>query len=427
MTVINTNIGALNAHESGRKANLALEKSFERLSSGKRINRASDDAAGLAVSSKMIKLIKGMNRAVLNTQDGISLVQTAESSIKEINNMLFRIRELAVQMATGTYSGKDRDYAQLEVEQLLEQIDKISDNAKFNNVTLLDGAYIKDIRSGDSNKEIIPLYIKSTHTTKLGRIEAFSKEVAVDGGSDTSLNNQINVKEGTIVEIDTSVFSNDFKDFLKEDHLGTFSLAAPVNGTVAVLDADDDNDSFQINAKTGVITSKFQMDFEDTGLAKDDNGDGNLNDATQVGGVIGESVAGTKVFQIQVTYTRRDGATHTENLKLNLTNVDESQLDDVDVSSQASATRAVETLDKVINEISERQARLGALQNRMTHAINYLSSASMYTEFTVGRIMDADYSKESTQLAKQQILAQVATAMLAQANNSTQTVLTLLQ
>ena len=169
------------------------------------------------------------------------------------------------------------------------------------------------------------------------------------------------------------------------------------------------------------------MDFEDTGLAKDDNGDGTLTDATAVGGIIGESVAGTKVFQVQVTYTNRAGTAHTENLKLNLTNEVEDQLDDINVETAAKATRAIETLDKALEEVSTAQAKLGAIQNRLSHNIDNLSKGSMLTEQSVGRIVDADFATETSELSKQQILAQAATSMLAQANQSKQSVLALLQ
>jgi flagellin len=403
------------------------ETSMERLSSGLRINGAADDAAGLAVANKMTSQLKGIKMAVRNSQDGISLVQTAESGMGEISNMILRMRELAVQMENGIYTAKDRDNAQLEVNALLAEIDKIANNTRFNDVKVLDGSYDATIRAGNTNAETIRVAIGSLKTADNAKIEAKAVEFAVDGGTDTNTANQLNVQEATVVKIDTSVFSDTFKAAFKTDSLGVFSLAAPANGTIDALDADDDNDSFTIDAKTGVITSKFQMDFEDTGLAKDDDGDDTLDDATTVGEKIGESVAGTKLFQIQVTYTDRDSNVHTEGLKLTLTNEVEDALADIKVETAAEASRAIETLDKALEEVSSAQAKLGAIQNRLQHNIDNLSKSAMLTEQSVGRVVDADFATETSNLSIQQILNQAATAMLAQANQSNQSVLSLLQ
>jgi len=151
MTVINTNVGALQARTYAVRADNAVTKAMERLSSGLRINSAADDAAGLAVANKMESQIRGMNMAIRNSQDGISLVQTAEAAMGEINNMVIRMRELAVQMNNGVYTDADRSNAQLEVTALLAEIDKVADNSAFNQVKILDGTYSQDIRAGNTN------------------------------------------------------------------------------------------------------------------------------------------------------------------------------------------------------------------------------------------------------------------------------------
>ena len=344
-------------------------------------------------------------------------------------------------MENGIYTAKDRDNAQLEVNALLAEIDKIANNTRFNDVKVLDGSYDKTIRAGNTNAETIRVAVGSLKSSDTAKIEAhavekaFLQEAAGGGTAGTTGDpTDLEVKEGTVVTVDTSLFSSTFKEFFKADSLGTFSLEAPANGTIAALDPDDDNDSFTIDAKTGLITSKFQMDFEDTGLAKDDNGDGTINDATAVGEKIGESVAGTKFFNLQVTYTKRDTTTHVETLILELKDNDTgdgaaigSQLDDIEVETTAKATRAIETLNKALKEVSTAQAKLGAIQNRLTHNIDNLSKGSMLTEQSVGRIVDADFATETSELSKQQILAQAATSMLAQANQSKQSVLALLQ
>ncbi|MBL6606324.1 MAG: flagellin, partial [Alphaproteobacteria bacterium] len=168
MTVINTNVGALQARTYAVRADGNVTKAMERLSSGLRINSAADDAAGLAVANKMESQIRGMNMAIRNSQDGISLVQTAESAMGEINNMVIRMRELAVQMNNGVYTDTDRANAQLEVTALLAEIDKVATNSAFNQVKILDGTYSQDIRAGNTNPEVINVTIDRMNTDSLG-------------------------------------------------------------------------------------------------------------------------------------------------------------------------------------------------------------------------------------------------------------------
>ena len=276
MTVINTNIGALKARLHSIKANNGMEKAMERLSSGQRINRAADDAAGLAVASKMTAQLRGINMAIRNAQDGMSLVETAEAAMMEVMNMLTRMRELGVQMNNGVYTDADRVNANLEKNQLIAEITKVTDNTQFNNVTLLDGSYSKELRVGNLNTEVI---------------------------------------------------------------------------TVSILD--------------------------------------------------------------MAVSTLATGAAVT--------------LSAMTISTQAGAAIAVTTLDAAILNLAEYQATLGAKHNRLQHTISFLSNASVLTEQARGRIMDSDFASESSNLAKNQILNQAATSMLAQANQSKQTLMGLIQ
>jgi flagellin-like hook-associated protein FlgL len=168
MTVINTNVGALMARTYAARANEKMTTSMERLSSGLRINSAADDAAGLAVANKMQSQQRGINMAMRNSQDGISLVQTAESGMSEITNMILRMRELAVQMDNGIYTSVDRDNAQREINALLAEIDKIAANTRFNDVALLDGSYDQTIRAGNTNAETVRIAINSLFTADNG-------------------------------------------------------------------------------------------------------------------------------------------------------------------------------------------------------------------------------------------------------------------
>ena len=441
MTVINTNVGALMARTYATKANDKMQTSMERLSSGMRINSAADDAAGLAVANKMSSQLSGIKMAIRNSQDGISLVQTAEAGMGEITNMILRMRELAVQMENGIYTNKDRDNAQLEVNALLSEIDKISTNTRFNDVAVLDGSYDQTIRAGNTNAETIRVNIGSLATASTATIEqhAVEKAYRTTGGGTAGTDadpTDLNVLEGNSITIDTSVFSDAFKESFKTDSLGTFSLAASVNDD----GQNEDNSAFTIDAKTGKITSKYIVDFDSTQKWTGD--DDNPTDSDQVadGGTIGgaaaDNGAGAKEpFLIEVTYTHRDGTTtHNEVIQLVLLDdtvanggSNDGNLSTIEVETTAKATRAIETLNKALEEVSTAQAKLGAIQNRLTHNIDNLSKGSMLTEQSVGRIVDADFATETSELSKQQILAQAATSMLAQANQSKQSVLALLQ
>ena len=391
MTVINTNVGALMARTYATKANDKMQTSMERLSSGMRINSAADDAAGLAVANKMTSQLSGIKMAIRNSQDGISLVQTAEAGMGEITNMILRMRELAVQMENGIYTAKDRDNAQLEVNALLAEMDKIANNTRFNDVKVLDGSYDQTIRAGNTNAETIRVEVSSLKTTDNAKITGFAKNtptVHADGvtstGADTDLAVTMGITNASKVEIDTSLFSADFKAAFKLDSLGVFTRTL-----------DDGTNKFDIDSKTGKMTSNTAM------------------------------AVGADSFN--VIYTARDGTAHTEKITLNIVAATEKNLSEIQVETSAEASHAIETLDKALEEVSSAQAKLGAIQNRLSHNIDNLSKSSMLTEQSVGRIVDADFATETSELSKQQILAQAATSMLAQANQSKQSVLALLQ
>jgi flagellin len=407
VTVINTNVGALMARTYATKANDKMQTSMERLSSGLRINSAADDAAGMAVANKMSSQLSGIKMAIRNSQDGISLVQTAESGMGEITNMILRMRELAVQMENGIYTAKDRDNAQLEINALLAEVDKIATNTRFNDVAVLDGSYDQTIRAGNTNAETIRVNIGSLKTADNAKITNFALNRAAeytggtaDGidadGTDTDIG--VTMGAGTtasVVEIDTSVFSTAFKNIFKQDSLGVFTLTG----------ADAGN--FSIDAKTGKVTSTAAMTA---------SADANT--------------ASVDADTLNVVYTPRTSSglsAHTEAIFLHVTAATEKTLSSIKVETSANATHAIETLDKALEEVSTAQAKLGAIQNRLSHNIDNLSKGSMLTEQSVGRIVDADFATETSELSKQQILAQAATSMLAQANQSKQSVLALLQ
>ena len=290
MTVINTNVGALNARVAALSAQTNMEKAMQRLSSGMRINSAADDAAGLAVATKMESQLRGINMAIRNSNDGISLVQTAESGMSEISNMVIRMRELSVQMHNGIYSDGDRANAQLEVDALLAEIDKIANNTAFNGVKVLDGSYNSDIRAGNTNPEVINIAINRMNTDTLGGVGiTLATDAAVDTSSTfvhTGAKTELNVAEGQ-VQISKDTFNQGFKDFVIANAAGTYSLSS-----------DTDAALFQVNQTTGTITLKDNVGELDFDNARDANFDG--------------------VYEFAVTYTVGSESV-TENLKLTVT------------------------------------------------------------------------------------------------------------
>ena len=472
MTVINTNVGALMARTYASKAAQQTETSMERLSSGLRINGSADDAAGMAVANKMRSQLNGIKMAIRNSQDGISLVQTAESGMSEISNMILRMRELAVQMENGIYTSKDRDNAQLEINALLQEVDKIAVNTRFNDVNLLDGNYDQTIRAGNTNAETIRIAIDGLQTPDVAKFTEFALEKAVgqsgasvgtagtedytnddfetaqaaaiadgyhnlsndgaDGVDADGTDTDLTVRDGTDFKIDTSLFSSAFKEAFKADSLGTFSLGSVGTATHTgdnvndrELDFDtlsEVTDQWQIDAKTGEVKLASGADWDWTDMSTDVSGDAGVGDAAD------EALAAQANFwSFNVVYTNRDGDAHTETINVTISEAAAQQLDDIKVESQAEATRAIETLDLALEEVSSAQAKLGAIQNRLQHNIDNLSKGAMLTEQAVGRVVDADFASETSNLSKQQILNQAATAMLAQANQSKQSVLSLLQ
>ena len=394
MTVINTNVGALMARTYATKANDKMQTSMERLSSGMRINSAADDAAGLAVANKMTSQLSGIKMAIRNSQDGISLVQTAESGMGEITNMILRMRELAVQMENGIYTAKDRDNAQLEVNALLAEMDKIANNTRFNDVKVLDGSYDQTVRAGNTNAETIRVNIGSLKAADNAKLTSYAVEKATATVAATAANTitltAASAAAGQIQINTVSLADSTFKEKFKSDSLGVFSLGA--SGIHAQYDID---------AKTGELTSKAAV--------------------ADVGGSDGA---------LTVTYAARTGsgiADHVFTINLTVSAGQSSNLSGIKVETTVNAGHAVETLDKALEEVSTAQAKLGAIQNRLSHNIDNLSKGSMLTEQSVGRIIDADFATETSELSKQQILAQAATSMLAQANQSKQSVLALLQ
>ena len=303
MTVINTNVGALQARTYAVRADSSVTKAMERLSSGLRINSAADDAAGLAVANKMESQIRGMNMAIRNSQDGISLVQTAEAAMGEINNMVIRMRELAVQMNNGVYTDADRANAQLEVTALLAEIDKVADNSAFNQVKILDGTYSQDIRAGNTNPETITVTIDRMNTDSLGGGRVLTGETAATLEAIPSVVAGVDVNtaagSNTAKHFETTITASEGRPTIALTELGLNAFAsANAGGTYSISAAASNSD----HAKFAIVGSEITLSTGNTEL--DFEG--------------GSSAAGTDTYSFKVSYTK-DGVTVTDDISLNIT------------------------------------------------------------------------------------------------------------
>ena len=402
---IQHNIAALNSYRQLSGNNSAVAKNLEKLSSGYKINRAGDDAAGLAISEKMRAQITGLETAQKNANDGISLVQTAEGALTEVHSMLNRMVELADQSANGTYDDKtDRANLQKEVKSLLGEIDRIADSTNFNGIDLLNGKL-------------------STATTSTFSGVATTDKAAVDL---------------------TFTFADQFKDgadgvlnvkFAHQAKTTTPTAAVAENGEITItLDATQNFNADAIKtALAGANTDAIKDATQKTKIEE------LLKSATVVGsGITGLAAAngvavetGQKAGPIGEALTLQIGDTSASfnQMKVSVGDMHAKALgvDTVDVSTQAGGQAAVEKLKAAINSVSSTRGDLGAIQNRLEHTINNLSVTTENMTAAESRIRDTDMAKEMMAYTKNNILVQASQAMLAQANQVPQGVLQLLQ
>ena len=389
MTVINTNVKSLISQNALNKNNRALSAAMEQLSTGKRINSAKDDAAGLAISSRMTAQIRGLDQAVRNGNDGISMLQTAEGALIEVTNMLQRMRELSVQAANDTYAPQDRGYLDQEFQQLKDEIHRVSRATQWNGMNILDGSFVGD--EGVAGKFAFQIGANEgqTVTHTLGDI-GFRKAV-----------------------IETEV-TREPAAAIKQQ--GTITLS----GTYAAGDSVSVNLSGTAYSYT-VIAADVASDDNDTNLAAI---------ATKLKAVIPAGTATSTVSGAVITYT---AAANNVDLAATVSRTvvgDEAALagiQDLDIATTPKASDALAALDIGIDTINSARADIGAMINRLTYAVDNLTNVSQYTSASRSTIQDADYAKASSELARTQIIQQAATAVLAQANQQTQTVLKLLQ
>ena len=389
MTVINTNIGATITANSLAKNERAMNTAMERLSTGKRINSAADDAAGLAISQRLNAQVKGLDQAARNSNDAISMLQTADGAAIEITNMLQRMRELAVQATSDSNTTDDVSNLDLEFKALAEEIDRIVDATQWNGENILDGT------GGD-----------------------------LDDGSFTF---QIGANDGQTVTVDFSDFNlgdggTTTSTSLTASTEGTSSVAAVYSGTVATL---TENTTYTFNDGSNTLTVDIDSGADlatQVAAIKAADGYSDLDFAVS---------AGTNAFTM--TYASAGVISTAPTLvsiatdDINPMGKDLSGMTATTATITTTTANVIATLDTAISGVTTQRATFGAVMNRLEYTVDNLANVSQNTSASMSRISDADYAAETTELARTQIIQQAGTAMLSQANQQAQSVLALLK
>ncbi len=550
--VVQHNMGAMNANRMMNITASSLSKSTEKLSSGYRINRAADDAAGLSISEKMRGQIRGLTQASSNAQDGISLIQTAEGALNESHSILQRMRELSVQAANGTETEDDREAVQSEIEQLQNELTRISDTTEFNTMKLLDGSQAGP--SGVSSSGNV------TTGASIAKLKSATKTVTAADASGVDNadfgEEYINI-DGAVIKVDFSKLSDSDKEALKIDWTGNtsstvskkaaeifektinnaidesglsvehvsvsasgttgFKITSGSEGINSVIKTDEANNTFGTSTANGIFATTFDTandDFNETGSTKyngeaitanskfyaeingqklvvessavnngdamatvaknlaaqinaaitkyntttaaareeddklkdvtvDVTKDGRLSITSESGTVILSDFDGSEVVKnlgLDASSTKsaanggitlQIGANENQTMNFGIDNMSAESLGvgkgRIDLTSQTKASSATTTIDSAIKKVSAQRSQLGAVQNRLEHTINNLDAAAENTQTAESRIRDTDMAKEMVEYSKNNILSQAGQSMLAQANQSNQGILSLLQ
>ena len=541
--IVQHNMSAMNANRMLGVTSSSLSKSTEKLSSGYRINRAADDAAGLSISEKMRSQIRGLNKASDNAQDGISLIQTAEGALNESHSILQRMRELSVQASNGTETDDDREAVQKEIEQLQDELTRISSTTEFNTMKLLDGSLAGPQGVSKGSNQTIGSQISNLKAAETG----MTVGVDTSGATDTDFFKKETIKiDGADITVDWTTLTSEEKAALKQnwaasdsskaskaatimqdkineaiDNSGlgvahvtvkssvaagkaSFNIKSGSEGTDSKIDINSANNTDTVigvtlgtvTAKTGstkysgdgvAATEKFYMNINGqslvvtptevtnaddmstvaTNLATDINKaidaynkdradadqlkkvtvdvskDGRLVVSSESGSVsfedFGTGEAAKKLgLDASATKTAANGgmtlqigANEGQTMNFGIEDMSAAALGvdggKVDIASQSGAQKATTTIDAAIKKVSAQRSKLGAVQNRLEHTIANLDTASENTQTSESRIRDTDMAEEMVAYSKNNILLQAGQSMLAQANQSNQGVLSLLQ
>ena len=453
---INHNIASLNTHRQLSTNSANTSKSLEKLSSGLRINRAGDDAAGLAISEKMRGQIRGLDQAGRNAQDSISLIQTAEGALNETHSILQRIRELAVQSTNDTNTSADRNEIQKEVIQLTSEIDRIASATQFNTKVLLRGAF--GTTASSANPTNLAVVSSKADTITAG---TFAVNVATAATKTTYVSNAAVNLNTTPPVVDTTnntlnlngvaiTFNNgatNAASFIAQinAHTTATNVVATASGTgIALTDQ-----RFGVNAMTvtgNAETLLFGAEVYTVGVnANIDTVGGtavsvtaNPSDGRELtittGALRGLVLQANVIGAVNVTVAKNSltmqiGANESQTFAMSIEDMSSTSIGvrNIDVSTSSAAGKAVTTIQTAIDTVSAERSKLGAIQNRLEYTIANLGTSSENLTASESRIRDVDMAKEMMEFTKNNILTQAAQAMLAQANQQPQGVLQLLR
>ena len=376
MTVINTNTSAILTANALSKNERAMSQTMERLSTGSRINSASDDAAGLAIASKMTSQINGLNMAIRNANDGISMVQSADGALVEVSSMFQRMRELAVQSSSDTNSTTDRSALNLEFKALQSEVQRISGNTQFNGMNILDDTV----------------------------------------GTTGSVDFQVGANASQTI-------TADFGNIGKDGSISVSTSSTTVQGVVVGTLADGDILTFKITNTNGSTDQyiQFTVDTADAVIA---NGTATTSMLTASDGTNTYTLAGTSTGgTLTMTSDNATLAVQEANLSRGISGTAANN----DILTKTGASAAITAMTTAIASIDTQRATLGSYVNRLEYASDNLANVSQNASASRSRIQDADYAAETTELARTQIIQQAGTAMLSQANQQAQSVLALLK
>ncbi|OLU32694.1 flagellin [Pseudomonas sp. PA15(2017)] len=382
---VNTNIASLNTQRNLNTSSNALNTSLQRLSTGSRINSAKDDAAGLQIANRLTSQVNGLNVAVKNSNDGISMAQTAEGALQQSTTILQRMRDLSLQSANGSNSDGERKALNSEVTELKKELNRISNTTTFGGKKLLDGSFgTTTFQVGSAANETISVKIDEMSTSSLkGKVYEGSVAAATGTASASGTITVSGTVNGTDFSVNVAVASG--------------ATAAQVNQSVATAIND---------ANIGV--GAFVDDAGQISLQSGQNSDGTANALSAL------SVSGTVAGITNGTYTAAVAAT-------------EKEMTTIDISTVKGAQESAIVIDQAISTIDKQRADLGAVQNRFENTIGNLQNIAENVSAARGRIQDTDFAAETANLTKNQILQQAGTAILSQANQLPQAVLSLLQ
>lgn len=487
---VNSNVASLNAQRNLSQSTNSLGRSFQRLSSGLRINSARDDAAGLAISNRFTAQIRGLNQAVRNTNDGISLSQTAEGALQETTNILQRMRELSVQAANDTNTQTDRESLQAEVDQLVSELDRIASTTNFNNQKILDGTFLgARFHVGANARETITVNVADTRSTALGRQVRFTGESAVAAqatgalAADDLTINSVTIRATVAADDALSTTNRASSAIAKAAAINDSTAftgvravveAAETTGTAGITTAtlnavnyiaingevvtgfviqNDDADNALVNGinavadQTGVVASlndehRLVLTAADgRNIEIETVGDG-INTGFSVGGVEGMQVVGGRLTlqsneQISIYTDNANIATKLggSNDSIGTNNAGDTSIyginsnnavSTVDITTRNGANLAIDIIDVGLGQVSSIRADLGAIQNRLESTVNNLSATSENLSAARSRILDADFAEETAIFSRNQIVQQAGISVLAQANQQPQVALSLL-